>query len=110
MDEHVTHACVLAAPTGCASFQFRFGASTLHRVFGIPVGYCGPWKNRADARFLKIKARMDQARLFVVDEMSMVGRQMLGKIEYRLRNTLRSQLQNRPDEVYPAKGSAKNEG
>ena len=102
MEEHVRNACVLAAPTGCASFQLRFGASTLHRVFGIPVGYCGPWKNRADARFLKIKTRMDQARLFVVDEMSMVGRQMLGKIEYRLRNTLRSQFQDRPDEVYLA--------
>ena len=64
MDEHVRNACVLAAPTGCASFQLKFGASTLHRVFGIPVGSCGPWKNRSDGRFfLKIKTRMDHGSL-----------------------------------------------
>ena len=58
MDEHVRNSCLLAAPTGCASFQLKFGASTLHRVFGIPVGYCGPWKDRSNERFLKIKTRM----------------------------------------------------
>ena len=31
--ERVGNACILAAPTGCASFQLRFGASILHRVF-----------------------------------------------------------------------------
>ena len=50
MEESLSNACLLAAPTGCASFQLKFGASTLHRVFGIPVGYCGPWKNRTDGR------------------------------------------------------------
>jgi len=88
--ECVRNACLLAAPTGCASFQLKFGASTLHRIFGIPVGYCGPWNNRADGRYLKMKTRMDQARLFVMDEMSMVGRQMLGKIEFKVRDTLRT--------------------
>ena len=57
-------------------------------MFGIPVGYCGPWKNRSDKRYLKMKTRLDQARIFVIDEMSMVGRQMLGKIEYKVRDTL----------------------
>ena len=80
-EEAVRDSCVLAAPTGCASFQLKFGASTLHRRFGIPVGYCGPWKSRDDARYRNMKTRLKQARLFVVDEMSMVGRQMLGKIE-----------------------------
>ena len=37
-----------------------------------------------------MKTRMDQARLFVFDEMSMVGRQMLGKIEFKVRDTLQS--------------------
>ena len=32
---------------------------------------------------------MQQARLFVLDEMSMVGRQMLGKIEFKVRDALR---------------------
>ena len=31
---------------------------------------------------------MRQARMFVIDEMSMVGRQMLGKIEFKVRDTL----------------------
>jgi hypothetical protein len=34
--------CAVAAPTGCASFQMRFGAATAHRIFGVPVHYCGP--------------------------------------------------------------------
>ena len=42
VEERVRHACQLAAPTGCASFQLKFGASTLHRIYGVPVGYCGP--------------------------------------------------------------------
>ena len=90
MEDCVQNACLLAAPTGCASFQLKFGASTLHRVFGIPVGYCGPWKDRGNPRYLKMKTRMDQSRLFVIDEMSMVGRQMLGKIEFKVRDTLQS--------------------
>ena len=37
MQEDVKNCCALSAPTGCASFQLRFGASTLHRTFGVPV-------------------------------------------------------------------------
>ena len=37
-----------------------------------------------------MKTRLDQARLFVIDEMSMVGRQMLGKIEFKVRDTLQT--------------------
>jgi PIF1 helicase. len=37
---------------------------------------------------------MEQARLFVMDEMSMVGRQMLGKIEFKVRDTLRGAAQS----------------
>ena len=33
---------------------------------------------------------MDQAKLFIMDEMSMIGRQMLGKIEFKVRDTLPS--------------------
>ena len=88
VEAQVRDVCLLSAPTGCASFQLKFGASTLHRAYGVPVGYCGPWKNRADGRFRKMKTRMEQAKLFVMDEMSMIGRQMLGKIEFKIRNTL----------------------
>ena len=87
-EEVLRHVCQLAAPTGCASFQLKFGASTLHRIFGVPVGYCGPWRNKKDARFQKMKDRMVHSRLFVLDEMSMIGRTMLGKIEFKVRDTL----------------------
>ena len=88
MQDALRHVCLLAAPTGCASFQLKFGASTLHRIFGIPVGYCGPWKNRTDARYRKMRTRMEQSLLFVLDELSMIGRTMLGKIEFKVRDTL----------------------
>ena len=87
-EDVLRHVCLLAAPTGCASFQLKFGASTLHRIFGIPVGYCGPWKNRTDGRYRKMRVRMEQSRLFVLDELSMIGRTMLGKIEFKVRDTL----------------------
>ena len=33
----VRYCCQLGAPTCCASFQLKFGASTLHRLFGVPI-------------------------------------------------------------------------
>ena len=43
---------------------------------------------------------MEQARLFVMDEMSMIGRQMMGKIEFKVRNTLNSGTGPADEEVY----------
>ena len=89
VEARVRNVCLLGAPTGCASYLLKFGASTLHRSYGIPVGFCGAWKDRASGRFRRMKTRLSQARLFVIDEMSMVGRQMLGKIEFKVWDTLR---------------------
>ena len=87
--KHVSRgACVLAAPTGCASFQMKFGAATIHRTFGIPVGYCGPARNKHSATYLKRMARLKSASLFVVDEFSMVGRGMPGKVVYKTKECL----------------------
>ena len=36
-DEAARGACLLGAPTGTASFQIKAGASTLHRLFSIPI-------------------------------------------------------------------------
>ena len=99
-EERIRNACQLAAPTGCASFQLKFGASTLHRIFGVPVGYCGPWNDKTEARYIKTRTRMQQARLFVMDEMSMIGRQMLGKIEFKLRDALGNAKGPGGQEVY----------
>ena len=77
--------CVLAAPTGCASFQMKFGAATIHRIFGVPVGFCGPVKDKhGNENFQKRLRRMKLATLFVLDEFSMIGRQMLGKIVFKV--------------------------
>ena len=83
-------ACLLAAPTGCASFQMKYGARTAHSAFGIGVGFCGPLKNKTSRTFLDRVRRLRAARLFVLDEFSMIGRSFLGKIEYRVQEALRS--------------------
>ena len=56
--------------------------------------------DKTDKRFEKTQARMRQARLFVMDEMSMIGRQMLGKIEFRMREVLGNAPDAREEEVY----------
>ena len=48
---------------------------------------------------MKLMTRLEQARLFVMDEMSMVGRQMLGKIEFKVRNTLLQETARLPDSM-----------
>ena len=101
-EDALRNVCLLAAPTGCASFQLKFGASTIHRIFGIAVGYCGPWKNRTDARYRKMRTRMEQSRLFVLDELSMIGRTMLGKIEFKVRDTLGLKVGASGDETFLA--------
>ena len=87
-EEDVRDCCVLAAPTGCASFQLKFGATTLHRAFGISITYVGPTRDRQKPEFVKRLRRLRTASLFVMDEFSMIGRQMLGKIVYRVEDTL----------------------
>ena len=49
--DSVRHCCLLSAPTGCASFQLRYGAATLHRAYGVPVAYVGPWASGQRAKF-----------------------------------------------------------
>ena len=37
VEAQVRDVCLLSAPTGCASFQLKFGASTLHRAYGVGI-------------------------------------------------------------------------
>ena len=85
------YCCQLGAPTGCASFQLKFGASTLHRLFGVPIGFCGP-SNRHTSKYRDKTKKIQLCSLYVLDEMSMIGRRMLGKIEYKLRDHLGNAL------------------
>jgi hypothetical protein len=74
---------VLCAPTGCASFHLKFGAATLHRVFGVPVGRFKKWVDPRNPRFVRVQKRLRRAVLIIMDELSMIGRQMLGKTDTR---------------------------
>ena len=88
--EVVENAAVLVAPTGTASFQMKFGATTAHRAFGLGrSSYCGPQPNRDDPVFLKKLRRLRSATVVVMDEFSMIGRQMMGKICFKANDMLR---------------------
>ena len=80
----VSGSCVLAAPTGCAAFQMKFGASTVHRAFGLGISFCGPSKKQSES-FLERAKRLREATLFILDEFSMLSRAMVGKVLYRAR-------------------------
>ena len=89
--EESGRACLLAAPTGCASFQMKYGATTVHRAYGIqPRRYCGPTHDKQSNYFLSRVARLRAARLYVLDEFSMIGRQQLGRIDFRVQEALAS--------------------
>ena len=89
-EEAAGRSCVLAAPTGCASFQMKYGATTAHRAYGIPVGFLGPVLDRDNKTFKARVMRLRAARLYVLDEFSMISRQQLGKIEFRVQEALQS--------------------
>jgi hypothetical protein len=83
-ESDVQAACSLSAPTGCASFQMKHGATTCHRTYGVPVGHCGPTKGKEGKAYLRRLERFKLSIVHILDEFSMIGRQMLGKICFRV--------------------------
>ena len=72
----------VAAPTGSAAFNVRFNATTVHRLIH--------WFNlRAFTELenpdylLALQEHLEQTELIALDEISMVGRQMMGRIDSR---------------------------
>ena len=80
--------CVLAAPTGSASFQMKFGAATAHRTFAVPCMRPFTPLNKDGATYKSLHARLKAGKLIILDERSMIGRMFLGKICYRSREAL----------------------
>ena len=78
-DERVAAAVQLCAPTGSASFHLKYGAATLHCTFGVPVGKFKVWGDRRHPRLLKIQRKLKHTQFSTMDELSMIGGQMLGK-------------------------------
>ena len=47
-----------------------------------------------------MRLRMEQSRLFVLDELSMIGRTMFGRIEFKVRDTLGEKVGVRGEEIH----------
>ena len=73
----------VAAPTGSAAFQIRFNATTIHRlIHWFRPPYFAELTNDEALAFLQKHLR--KTELIVLDEISMVGRQMMGRIDSRM--------------------------
>ena len=66
--------------------HMKFGATTVHWAFGIPIGSIDA--SRPGYAFFERLARVKAAFLYILDEMSMLSRMMLGKISYRVEEAL----------------------
>ena len=75
--------CVLSAPTGTASFQMKYGATTAHRAWSVPVGFCAPLKRDGKA-FERLQGMLRDADLAIFDEFSMLGKAFVGKLLFRV--------------------------
>ena len=60
--EQVRGCCAIAAPTGSASFQMKFGAATAHRTYGISPFY--PFKKLAEQGgvYNRVRKKLKPAR------------------------------------------------
>ena len=73
----------VAAPTGCAAFNLRFNATTIHRL--IHYLNVRSWNVITDDKTLaRLQAALQHTQLIFLDEISMVGRQLMGKVDSRL--------------------------
>ena len=72
----------VAAPTGSAAFQIRFNATTIHRlIHWFRPPHFAPLTNDKALAFLQ--KHLSNTQLIILDEISMVGRQMMGRIDSR---------------------------
>ena len=75
----------VAAPTGSAAFNIRFSASTIHRlIHWLSPPYFHNLQENSDS-LMKLQEYFENTELILIDEVSMVGRQMMGRIDSRLR-------------------------
>jgi hypothetical protein len=73
----------VAAPTGCAAFNVRFGASTLHRLFDIRNPHRWESLPENSKRLLAFQEKLRDLLVLIFDEVSMIGRQLMGKVDSR---------------------------
>ena len=70
-----------AAPTGCAAFNMKFNATTIHRLISLFPHQA--WSELSDERLAHLQAYLASTRFLVIDEFSMLGRQFMGKVDSR---------------------------
>lgn len=71
----------VGAPTGVASYIIE--GTTLHTLLHLPTR--GEFKQLEGARLQQLQDTFSTTKYIITDEMSMVGRKMLGQIDRRLR-------------------------
>jgi hypothetical protein len=77
---------LIAASTGSAAANLESGASTLHSLAMIPVDSTHRTIENPSAKCLrKLQDRFQNAELVIIDEFSMIGKNMMGKLDIRLR-------------------------
>ena len=76
---------LLAAPPGLAAFNI--GGSTIHGALGITTNEnrSAQMKPLSDELKTKYAVRLENLKVMIIDEVSMVGNKMLAKIDQRLR-------------------------
>ena len=76
---------LLAAPTGLAAFNI--GGSTIHGALGITTNEnrSAQMKPLSDELRTKYAIRLENLKVMIIDEVSMVGNKMLAKIDQRLK-------------------------
>ena len=72
----------IAAPTGTAAFTLQFGATTIHRL----IQWLSPphFEQLKELKLAEFQTFMKNTYLIALDEVSMIGRQMMGRIDARL--------------------------
>ena len=80
--------CV-AAPTGVAAFNID--GHTLHSLRSLPTR--GEFKDLEGERLTKLQQSFSEVRYPIIDEMSMVGRKILGEVDRRLRQAFPNRAQ-----------------
>ena len=72
----------VAAPTGCAAFNLRFNATTVHRL--IHHFRLAGFQELSDHSLERLQTWLAETRLVFIDEISMLGRQGMGRMDSRL--------------------------
>ena len=81
------HFIRVAAPTGSAAFNVRFNATTVHRL----IRWFNPrfFDELKDPERLKdLQEHFSQTQILLFDEVSMIGRKMMGRIASRMEQAI----------------------